>query len=334
MIRTIEFLIFPDFNILDLTGPMAVFESGQALSRSRPYVLKVLSEEGGLVSSSCGLTVATQPLGRSACDTIVVVGGRGTAAATRRHALVQYIRRISRRARRVCSVCTGAFLIAKAGLLDGRKATTHWQSAGELRRSFPKIRMDSDQIYVKDGNIYTSGGVTAGIDLALTLVEEDLGVTVAQAVARDLLVYHRRAGAQAQFSSLLELGPTSDRIRRALHYAREHLRETLSLDVLAAAARIGPRQFSRQFVRETGETPAKAIERLRAEEARIRVSGSSDPIEAVARHVGFSDPERMRRAFLRLFGQPPQAIRRLARRSSLQNIQTSAVTRPGRVGES
>jgi transcriptional regulator GlxA family with amidase domain len=318
MTRTIGFLVFPDFNILDLTGPLAAFEAGHVVSSGRPYVMRVLSEDGGLVPSSCALTVGTHAIGRGSLDTLVIVGGQGTAAAAQRPALIQYIRRTSQRTRRVCSICTGAFLLAAAGLLDGRKATTHWQAAERLRRAYPKIRIDSNQIYVKDGKIYTSGGVTAGIDLALTLVEEDLGIEVAQASARDLVVYHRRAGAQAQFSSLLELSPTSDRIRRSLNYARERLHERLSVDVLAAAASIGPRQFSRLFVLETGETPAKAIERLRTEEARIRISESSDSIASIARRVGFSDPERMRRAFLRIFGQPPQAIRRLARRAAIR----------------
>jgi len=318
MTRTIGFLVFSDFNILDLTGPLATFEAGLVVSRGRPYVMTVLSEDGGLVPSSCGLAVSTHPISRESFDTLLIVGGQGTAAAAQRPAVIRYIRRASRRTRRVCSICTGAFLLAAAGLLDGRKATTHWQAAEQLRRSFPKIRIDSNQIYVKDGSIYTSGGVTAGIDLALTLVEEDLGNEVAQASARDLVVYHRRAGAQAQFSSLLELRPTSDRVQRSLNYARERLHDQLSVDVLAAAARIGPRQFSRLFVRETGETPAKAIERLRTEEARIRLSQSSDSIATIARRVGFSDPERMRRAFLRIFGQPPQAIRRLARRAAIR----------------
>jgi transcriptional regulator GlxA family with amidase domain len=213
----------------------------------------------------------------------------------------------------VTSVCTGAFLLAEARLLDGRRATTHWRYAANLQREFPRVKVESDRIFVKDGSVWTSAGITAGIDLALALIEEDLGIDVSRAVARELVVYHRRSGGQSQFSALLELEPESDRIRRALAFARDHLAEPLSVERLAAAAGIGPRQFSRAFRAETGETPARAIERLRTEAARLRVEAETEPIEQIAAAAGFADPERMRRAFVRRFGQPPQALRRAAR---------------------
>jgi transcriptional regulator GlxA family with amidase domain len=182
-----------------------------------------------------------------------------------------------------------------------------------LQRLFPQIHVESDRIYVKEGSIWTSAGVTAGIDLALALIEEDLGHEVARDPARELVVYYRRPGGQSQFSALLELEPASDRIRRALTFARDNLHKPLTVERLAKAACLSPRQFGRIFLAETGQTPARAIERLRAEAARQQVERSNEPIETVARSVGFSDPERMRRAFVRAFGNPPQALRRMAR---------------------
>jgi transcriptional regulator GlxA family with amidase domain len=226
--------------------------------------------------------------------------------------MVDLVQKIAKRARRVASVCSGAFLLAEAGLLDGRRATTHWEYANRLQQSYPRVRMELDQIYLQDGNLWTSGGVTAGIDLSLAMIEEDLGPAVAQRVARVLVVYHRRVGGQSQFSEMLRMEPETDRVRRALHYAREHLGQRLSVEQLADSAHLGARQFSRLFLRETGETPAKAVERLRTEAAHVQVTETTASIETIARHVGFESAERMRRAFIRLYGQPPQAVRRIA----------------------
>jgi transcriptional regulator GlxA family with amidase domain len=251
-------------------------------------------------------------------DTLIVVGGPGTRSAANSPALTRFVRDAAGRCRRVASVCTGAFILAASGLLDGRAATTHWRYAASLQRRYPAIRVNGERIFIRDGPVWTSAGVSAGIDLALALIEEDLGPEVSRSVARDLVVYHRRPGGQSQFSALLDLDPPSDRMRRALSFAREHLHENLPVERLAEAACLSPRQFGRAFLAETGQTPAKAIERLRAEAARARIETRGEPIEAVARAVGFSDPERMRRAFLRAFGHPPQAIRRAARGESQQ----------------
>jgi transcriptional regulator GlxA family with amidase domain len=204
-------------------------------------------------------------------------------------------------------------VLAAAGLLNGRRATTHWQAAALLQRQYPEVRVESDRIFVKEGSIWTSAGVTAGIDLALALIEEDLGVEAAKSAARELVVYYRRPGGQSQFSALVELESASERVRQALGFARAHLREVVSVEQLAKAAGLSPRQFGRVFLAETGQTPAKAVEKLRAEAARIQIEKSDEPIEAVAQAVGFADPERMRRAFVRTFGHPPQALRRMAR---------------------
>jgi len=314
MVRDIGFLIYPAFNILDLTGPVAVFEEPENSPRvPPPYRLRMLSAEGGLVASSSGVAVMTEPFGEPAFDTLVVVGGAGTVAAMESPGVLDFVRAAAAASRRVASICSGAGILAAAGLLDGRRATTHWRFAAYLQRRYPRVRIDEERIFIQDGPIWTSAGVSAGIDLSLALVEEDLGLEASRARARDLVVYHRRPGGQSQFSTLLELEPPSDRIRQALTFAREHLHEPLNVERLAEVACLSPRQFGRAFHAETGQTPAKAIERLRAEAARVRLETSSESIEQVADAVGFSDPERMRRAFVRVFGQPPQAIRRIAR---------------------
>jgi transcriptional regulator GlxA family with amidase domain len=307
------FLVFPNFNILDLAGPLAAFDVPRREVKPSPYRLTVFSETGGAIKSSCGVSVNTEKLGRAHLDTFVAIGGLGAVQASKHPPLVKLVRATAQRARRVCSVCSGAFILAEAGLLDGRRATTHWEYAARLQQAFPAVRVECDQIYLRDGELWTSGGVTAGIDLALALIEEDLGLEVAQRTARVLVVYHRRVGGQSQFSAMLEMEPVTDRVRRALHFAREHLQEPLPVERLAEEVHVGARQFSRMFVRETGETPAKAVERLRAEAAHAHVTGSAQPIETIARQVGFASAERMRRAFVRLYGQPPQAVRRVTR---------------------
>jgi transcriptional regulator GlxA family with amidase domain len=208
-------------------------------------------------------------------------------------------------------------------LLDGRRATTHWYHARELQRRFPNVKTEADRIFIVDGPIWTSAGATAGLDLALALVEKDLGMEVAQSVAKKLVMHHRRAGGQSQHSELLALSPKSDRIQNALSFAAKNLGSSLSVDKLAEAANLSPRQFSRAFQAETGQSPAKAVERLRVEAARLMIERSLHPIEVVARETGFVDRRRMREAFLRTLGQPPQIIRRNARAASLTPIKAS-----------
>jgi transcriptional regulator GlxA family with amidase domain len=313
MVRDIGFLLFPAFQLLDLTGPMAVFEA-PSMHGPAPYRLWLLSEHGGPVESSSGAALLSRRLDETPpLDTLVIAGGAGTLKALESSVLLDFLVASAASSRRVASICSGALLLAAAGLLDGRRATTHWRLAPELQRRYPRVRVDAERIFIQDGSLWTSAGVSAGIDLSLALIEEDLGLEVSRAAARDLVVYHRRPGGQSQFSTLLDLEPPSDRIREALSYAREHLHEPLGVERLARAACLSPRQFGRAFLAETGQTPAKAVERLRAEAARVRIETSAEPIEQVAEAVGFADPERMRRAFVRVFGQPPQALRRAAR---------------------
>jgi len=218
-----------------------------------------------------------------------------------------------RTSRRVAAPCTGAFVLAEAGILDGRRATTHWMFARDLQTRFPKLKVEEDRIYIIDGPVWTSAGMSASIDLALAMVEKDLGPDAARAIARKLVVYHRRAGGQSQFSALLELEPKSDRIQKALDYAGKNLQNILSVDELAEAAGLSPRQFSRAFRSETGQSPARAVENLRVEAARVLMEQGRHSMDVIANETGFADRERMRRAFLRIVGQPPQAIRRNSR---------------------
>jgi transcriptional regulator GlxA family with amidase domain len=218
--------------------------------------------------------------------------------------------------RRVAAPCTGAFILAEAGLLEGRRATTHWYFARDLQARFPQVKVEEDRIFIIDGPVWTSAGMSAGLDLALAMVEKDLGVEITRSVAKKMVVYHRRAGGQSQFSALLELAPKSDRIQSALAYARGNLSAPLSVEQLAEVAHLSPRQFSRAFRTETGQSPAKAVENLRVEAARLLMEQGRLPMAVVARESGFADRERMRRAFLRAFGQPPQVIRRNARLAS------------------
>jgi transcriptional regulator GlxA family with amidase domain len=310
MSRVVVFVVFDDFQLLDLAGPMTVFEIA---SRFVPgaYTLSTRAPEGGAVAASSGLSIAAEPAGTPDCDTLVVVGGNGTRAAVTASATLWLVQRLAATARRVTSVCSGSLVLAAAGLLDGRTATTHWRRAGDLAR-YPQVSVAPDRIFVRDGNVWTSAGITAGIDLALALVADDLGDAVAARVAKEMVVPYRRPGGQSQFSTLAELPIASDRIGAALAFARDHLAEDLPVERLAAAANLSPRQFARAFRTATGTTPASAVAQLRVEAARAALETGTMSIDAVAAASGFGDPERMRRAFVRVLGQPPQALRRAA----------------------
>ena len=309
--QRIGFVVFPGYQVMSF-AVISVFEFANFQIGRPHYDVRLLSEMGGPTNTSIGMRIETEPFdGDMAFDTLLVGGGTEIEPST--PGLIEFLRQAPGRYRRIAATCTGAFVLAEAGLLDGRRATTHWFHARALQAAYPKVRMEEDRIFINDGPIWTSAGMTAGIDLALALVEQDLGAEVARAVAKKLVVYHRRAGGQSQFSALLELAPKSDRIQSALAYARRNLHTPLSVAQLADAARLSPRQFSRAFHAETGQSPAKAIENLRVEAARLMMEDGRHPIEIVARQTGFADRDRMRRAFLRAFGQPPQVIRRNAR---------------------
>ena len=245
---------------------------------------------------------------------MIVAGGTGTRDRHRVASLADFVIESEGVVRRIASVCTGAFVLAEAGLLDGRRATTHWSRTDVFARLYPRVRLEPDRIFINDGPVWTSAGITAGIDLSLALIGEDLGESVARRTAQQLVVYHRRPGGQSQFSALLDLERPQGRFAPLLDWVRERLHEPMGVERLAERAAMSPRNFARAFVAETGVTPARAVERLRVEAARARVEAGGEPIDGIANAAGFGEPERMRRAFIRAFGQPPQALRRLARR--------------------
>jgi transcriptional regulator GlxA family with amidase domain len=312
MKRRIGFLLPPGFQALDLMAT-TVFEIANSLDGGPFYDVTLLSEQGGVLGSSSGVGVFTEAFGRHDYDTLIVAGIMHPSGTRSSEPLLDFLRAASHASRRTASICTGAFILAEAGLLEGLRATTHWALARDLQRTYPRTRVEEDRIFINDGRIWTSAGMTACIDLCLAMVEADLGKDASKHIARQMVVHHRRSGGQSQFSALLELEPKSDRIQQALSYAKRHLRKPLSVDELAEAANLSTRQFSRTFRLETGQSPARAIEVLRVEAARALIESSNHSIDVVARETGFADPERMRRAFLRAFGQPPQAIKRAAR---------------------
>lgn len=310
--RSIELLAFPDVQLLDVAGPLQVFASANDLATgARPYEPSVVASGGEGVIASAGLGLATMPLSDPAApiDTLVVAGGRGVNPAAQDLALVHWVRAKAASARRVVSVCSGAFLLAEAGLLDGRRAVTHWSRCAELARRYPAVRVEPDPIFVRDGQVWTSAGITAGVDLALALVEDDLGGTMALAVARQLVVFLKRPGGQAQFSAALALQVADAGFDRLHSFMSENLERDLSVAVLADAVGMSQRSFVRRYRAATGSTPARAVERLRVEAARHLLSETARPAKQIAARCGFGTDETMRRAFLRLLATSPQRYR-------------------------
>ncbi|WP_396330676.1 GlxA family transcriptional regulator [Burkholderia anthina] len=309
----IGFLISDGFQIMALAA-QSVFEYANMGTGEPFYVMANYSVDGGDVRSSIGLPVATQPLrGPLDVDTWIVAGVNDPLALPPPAGVVAFLRGADVRARRIAGICTGAFVLAEAGLLAQRRATTHWAYGRDMQKHYPDIRVEEDRIYIVDGPVWTSAGMTAGLDLALAMVEKDLGAEAARAVAHKLVMHQRRAGGQSQHSEMLDLAPKSDRIQSALNYARQNLGRALTVDELADAVHLSPRQFSRVFTLETGQSPAKAIERLRLEAARLMIEQSRHPLDVIAKETGFRDRRHLRDAFMRGFGVPPQAIRRSAR---------------------
>ena len=306
-------LVFPHFQLLDAAGPISVFEVARRYAPAVPEIRVVAVQPGAVRSSSGAEMLAHAMPAGGGISTMLVAGGLGVMAASQCPATLQILQRLAATSTRLASVCTGAYLLAEAGLLDGRPATTHWSHTQDFAKRYPKVHLNPDRIFTRDGPIWTAAGVTAGIDLALAIVAEDHGQPIARETARQLVLYHRRSGGQTQFSSLLELKGSDGRFAALLSWVREHLAARLTVDGIAERAGMTPRHFARVFAAETGTTPAKAIERLRLEVAKEKVECSSEPIEQIAQATGFSDPERMRRAFVRAFGQPPQSLRRNAR---------------------
>ncbi|ABF11387.1 transcriptional regulator GlxA family with amidase domain [Cupriavidus metallidurans] len=311
--HNIGFLLTDGFQVMAL-ATQSVFEYANLVAGEPFYRIRNYSIDGGPVVSSLGMTVETHAASaRVAVDTWVLAGVGDPVAQPTPAPVLAFVSKAVPRARRTASICTGAFILAEAGLLDGRRATTHWAFARDMKRLHPDIKVEDDRIYIVDGAIWTSAGMTAGLDLALAMVEKDLGADIARSVAHKLVMHQRRSGGQSQHSELLDMAPKSDRIQSALDYARKNLSQALTVEELAETVHLSPRQFSRVFTAETGQSPAKAIENLRLEAARLMIEQSRHPLEVVAREAGFRDRRHMREAFLRGFGVPPQAVRREAR---------------------
>lgn len=310
--RPLLVVLFDGVQSLDVTGPVEVFAgAGQAVGDPGAYPIRTASPDGSPVRTHSGLTLVPDC---SLADaevphTLLVPGGRGTRTPDPR--LVDWLREHADDVERIVSVCTGAALLAAAGLLDGRRATTHWAYCDHLARAHPAVEVDADPIFVRDGKIATSAGVTAGIDLALALVEEDLGRDTALTVARHLVVFLRRPGNQAQFSAQLA-AQTAQRepLREVQHWITEHPAGDLSVDALAQRARLSPRHFARAFQAETGMTPGRYVERVRLQHARRLLEETGHGVEEVSRASGYGTPEAMRRAFVKVLGAAPAEYRR------------------------
>jgi transcriptional regulator GlxA family with amidase domain len=311
--QRVVIVTFDSAQILDVTGPLEVFSSATRFVLAAQYETQLVSVAGGSVLSTSGMEFITTRLAEVAgpIDTLMVAGGRDMDEACADQELLAHLRRLAPDARRVTSVCSGAFLLAAAGLLDGRRAATHWAECSLLAREYPAVDVDSDAIYVRDGNTWTSAGVTAGIDLALALVAEDYGRKAAAAVARQLVVYLRRSGGQAQFSALLAAQDAdSEPVQDLLTWLPDHLVEDLTVPKLARQANLSERHFSRVFKAEVGASPADHIEAVRLEAACRLLESTHASIEQVASTCGFGTAETMNRSFRRRLGITPGQHRR------------------------
>lgn len=309
MRREIAIVVFPGFQLLDAAGPVAVFEMAE---RFRPgsYAIHVLAPGGGVVRSSSGVCLAAEPIQACRFDTVIVSGGNLAQVEQGQSDIVDWLGEDV--SQRVAGVCSGAFFLAQAGLLDGRRATTHWAAADRFRQLYPRVRLDADRMFVRDGNAWTSAGISAGIDLALALVEEDLGPAISRRTAQQLVVHQRKHGGQSQYSALVDQGGKTGRFGDLIHWMRMRIAEPMTVERLAEHAAMSPRNFARAFVAEIGATPAKVVEGLRLEAARIAVETGHHQLDHIAASTGFGDASRMRRAFVRAFGMSPQSLRRSA----------------------
>lgn len=310
--RHVLVLAVPECQALDLFGPVEVFQHASLEAPGAYQVQVVGPSENGSIAMQNGLRLSVGPLPDPPPrhDTLVIAGGPGTVAAADDPDIVDWVLRASRRARRTVSVCTGAFVLAAAGLLDDRRATTHWAFSDELDRRYPRVEVDADPVFIHEGDVWTSAGITAGIDLALALVEEDLGPTTALAVARALVVFLKRPGGQAQFSRALSAQQAArPELRELQAWIAGHLDEDLTVPVLAERAFMSERTFARAFHREVGATPAAYVEALRIERARALLEDGAPSLEAVALATGFASAEVLRRAFHRHLGVSPAEYR-------------------------
>lgn len=311
----VGYLLTEGFQVMSL-ATQAVFEFANIVAGEPVYRVENFSLAGGLVRSSLGMQIDTRPLGKPGLADSWMVAGTLEPLMPLPTDVLANVRGFVESSRRTAGICTGTFVLAAAGVLDHRRATTHWAYATALQANYPHIMVEDDRIFIVDGPVWTSAGMTAGMDMTLGMVEKDLGPELARSVAHRLVMHQRRSGGQSQHSELLSLSPKSDRIQSALEYARQHLSRPLSVEELAEVVHLSPRQFTRVFTAETGQSPARAVESLRLEAARLMIEQSRHSLDVVARETGFRDRRHMREVFIRGFGVPPQAVRRDARRVS------------------
>ncbi|CAB3809825.1 GlxA family transcriptional regulator [Paraburkholderia fynbosensis] len=303
--RRIVIFVYEGAQPIDVSGPLQTFDTASEEAMGNCYRCSIVSVGGSPIRLQSGMTVLTEPLPKGArFDTLVIPGGPGVHAARKSPEIVLQVKKLAERAERVCSVCTGAFLLAQAGLLEGRNAATHWRACAELSREFPGVQVQPDPIWVRDDRIWTSAGVTAGIDLALAMVEADLGSALATRTARRLVVYMRRSGGQAQFSTPLAL-QTADSFGPLFDWINKNLHKSLKVTDLADEAGMSPRTFIRHFTEKMGMTPGKALEGLRLERAQSLLTATTLSLSEVARRTGFGREERLRNAFVRNFAIGP-----------------------------
>jgi transcriptional regulator GlxA family with amidase domain len=329
--RQVVIALFAGVQSLDVTGPLEVFAGARRLLESlggagRDYEIRTLSADGAPLRTSSGLTIV--PDGRldeapAKLDTLIVPGGRGAREAGADEELIAWISATAARSRRTASVCTGAFLLAAAGLLDGRRATTHWSAAQALARMYPNVEVDAEPIFIRDGDVWTSAGVTAGMDLALALVEDDLDREAALTIARHLVLFLRRPGNQSQFSvTLAAQQPEREPLREAQRLVVERVDGDHSVEAMAQRASMSARHFARAFRDETGVTPARYVERVRLEAARRRLEDTAEPIASIASACGFGTAETMRRVFLRALDVGPAEYRRRFHSLAIPDLNT------------
>lgn len=313
MPKTIHVLTFANVQLLDVTGPLQVFASANDIAHQQglpaPYAPSVIASGGGAVMSSAGLAMLAESLPNGGSDTLIIAGGWGVHSAAVDESLVAWVREHAMGCRRVSSVCTGAFLLAASGWLDGRRVVTHWTRCDQLAQMYPRLHVEPNPIFINDGPVWTSAGVTAGIDLALAMVEEDLGRAMALEVARHLVVFLKRPGGQSQFSVTRSLQQEGNRFDELQAWISENLTKDLGVPTLALQAGMSERSFIRHYRADTGQTPARAIELIRVETARRLLSDTGVPIKRVAVQCGFGCEETLRRSFLRAMGVTPLAYR-------------------------
>jgi transcriptional regulator GlxA family with amidase domain len=314
--KKVALVVYPMFHILDLSI-LSVFGIANHFAPDS-YDVDIVSLSGGLIRSMSGVGVETRAFGDERYDTVIVGSTPGIPGSM--PDMAARLRAAADNSRRIASICTGAFILAEAGVFDGRSVTTHWNFAEALMQRFPHAQVVPDKIFVRDGHVWSSAGMTACVDLVLGLVEADLGHEVVKNICKTMVLYHRRSGGQSQFSILAEIDPKQERIRRALSFIKENLRQSLTVQQLADHVNWSGRHFSRAFQAETGLSPAKAIEKLRVEAAQALIESGHRSPSRIAAQTGFGDDERMRRAFLRVLGHPPQKYLRESRSRKLSVV--------------